>query len=146
MKYSKYLYLAIVLGATLLTVACGAVSTVHDTGSLVSALRGAGLQVGQDQYTMLRQPFLSVPGHLLLVNGQRVETYDYASASAVRTDAGHIPKDAYLVTTPHGQVMMDWPGPPHVFSRGTVIVLYAGTDATILHALKSAQGPQIVGV
>lgn len=78
--------------------------------------------------------------------GQRVETYDYASASAVRTDAGYIAKDACLVTTPHGQVMMDWPGPPHVFARGNVIVLYAGTDATILHALKSAQGPQIVGV
>lgn len=146
MKYSKYLCLPILLGALLLCVACGATTNVHDTGSLISTLRQSGLQVSQDEYTTLRQPFLSVPGHLLLVNGQRVESYDYSSASAVKTDAGHIAKDACLVTTPHGQVMMDWPGPPHVFSKGNVIVLYAGTDATILKALKSALGPQIAGV
>ena len=146
MKYSKYLYLPVLIGALLLCVACGAESAVHDTSSLMSNLRHAGLQVSQDQYTTLRQPFLSVPGHLLLVNGQRVESYDYTSASATRADAGHIAKDACLVLTPHGQVMMEWPGPPHVFSKGNVIVLYAGTDATILRALKSALGPQIAGV
>jgi hypothetical protein len=137
---------AILIGAALLCVACGASSSVNTTSSLIGNLRQAGLQVSQDQYTTLRQPFLSVPGHLLLVNGQRVESYDYATAAAVHADAGHIAKDACLVLTPHGQVMMDWPGPPHVFSKGNVIVLYAGTDTTILRALKSALGPQIAGV
>jgi hypothetical protein len=138
--------LVILVGAALLCVACGASSSVNTTSSLIGNLRQAGLQVTQDQYTTLRQPFLSVPGHLLLVNGQRVESYDYATTAAVHADAGHIAKDACLVLTPHGQVMMDWPGPPHVFSKGNVIVLYAGTDTTILRALKSALGPQIAGV
>lgn len=146
MKYSRYVGLVVLIGAALLCVACGASSSVNNTSSLMSNLRQAGLQVSQDQYTTLRQPFLSVPGHLLLVNGQRVESYDYTTTAAVRADAGHIAKDACLVLTPHGQVMMDWPGPPHVFSKGDVIVLYAGTDATILHALKSALGTQIAGV
>jgi hypothetical protein len=146
MKYSRYVGVAILIGAALLCVACGAPSSVNSTSTLIGNLRQAGLHVSQDQYTTLRQPFLSVPGHLLLVNGQRVETYDYATTAAVRQDAGHIAKDACLVLTPHGQVMMDWPGPPHVFSKGNVIVLYAGTDTTILRALKSALGPQIAGV
>jgi hypothetical protein len=146
MKYSRYVGVAILIGAALLCVACGAASSVNTTSSLIGNLRQAGLQVTQDQYTTLRQPFLSVPGHLLLVNGQRVESYDYATTAAVHADAGHIAKDACLVLTPHGQVMMDWPGPPHVFSKGNVIVLYAGTDTTILRALKSALGPQIAGV
>jgi hypothetical protein len=92
-------------------------------------LRVAEATVGEDPYTLLKQPFLSISGHLLSVNGERVEAYEYASVAAAAGDGKNVSAGACLVKTPQGSTMMDWPGPPPVYKSGRVIVQYAGLNS-----------------
>jgi len=117
-----------------------------NAASFIARLRAGGATVSEDQYTLLKQPFLSVTGHLLSVNGERVEVYEYASVAAAEQDAKNISADACLVKTPQGSMMMDWPGPPHVYKHGRVIVLYAGLNAGVIKLLVNTLGPQFAGV
>ena len=149
---------AVLLFALLLCAACGrqtpapAAQSAQPTPTALSAaafmerLRAAGATVSEDSYTLLKQPFLSVSGHLLSVNGERVEVYEYVSVAAAEGDAKNISADACLVKTPQGSMMMDWPGPPHVYKSGRVIVLYAGLNSGVITLLVKTLGPQFAGV
>src|SRR5258706_1150242 len=86
------------------------VKRVRAAAALMERLRAAEATVSEDPYTLLKQPFLSISGHLLSVNGERVEVYEYASAAAAAGDAKNISADARLVKT------------PHVYKSGRVIV------------------------
>lgn len=139
-----------VLGMILLAAAgCGAAAsaqTVSDYASLISHLHASGLTAEADQYvSSVRQPFLSVSGHAVNVNGQRIEVYEYRSAAAANADAKRIDDDACLAHVAGGTTMMDWPGVPHLYKRGRVIVIYVGTDKRIISALVAALGPQFAG-
>ena len=140
-----------VLGMILLAAAgCGAAASaqpVSDYASLISHLHASGLTAEADQYvSSVRQPFLSVPGHAVNVNGQRIEIYEYSSDAAANADATRIDEDACLAHVAGGTTtMMDWPGVPHLYKRGRVIVIYVGTDKHIISALVAALGPQFAG-
>src|SRR5260221_6087519 len=97
-------------------------------------LRAAEATVSEDPYTLLKQPFLSISGHLLSVSGERVEVYEYASAAAAAGDAKNISADARLVKT------------PHVYKSGRVIVQYAGLNSGVITLLVKTLGPQFAGV
>jgi len=108
--------------------------------------RAAEATVSEEPYTLLKQPFLSISGHLLSVNGERVEVYEYVSVAAAAGDAKNVSADARLVKTPQGSMMMDWPGPPHVYKSGRVIVQYAGLNNGVITLLVKTLGPQFAGV
>jgi hypothetical protein len=108
--------------------------------------RAAEATVGEDPYTLLKQPFLSISSHLLSVNGERVEAYEYASVAAAESDGKNVSAGARLVKTPQGSTMMDWPGPPHVYKSGRVIVQYAGLNSGVITLLVKPLGPQFAGV
>ena len=108
--------------------------------------RAAEATVGEDPYTLLKQPFLSISSHLLSVNGERVEAYEYASVAVAESDGKNVSAGACLVKTPQGSTMMDWPGPPPVYKSGRVIVQYAGLNSGVITLLVKTLGPQFAGV
>jgi hypothetical protein len=119
---------------------------VRAAAALMEHLRAAGATVSEDPYTLLKQPFLFISGHLLSVNGERVAVYECASVAAAESDGKYISADVCLVKTPQGSMMIDWPGPPHVYKSGRVIVQYAGLNSGVITLLVKTLGPQFAGV
>jgi hypothetical protein len=122
------------------------VKRVRAAAALMERLRAAEATVSEDLYTLLKQPFLFVSGHLLSVNGERVEVYEYASVAAAAAAAKNISADVCLVKTPQDFMMMDWSGPPPVYKSGRVIVQYAGLNSGVITLLVKTLGPQFAGV
>jgi len=112
---------------------------VEDLGSLSQALRAAGATVeGGDS---LDQPFFSVTGQILKINGADVQVFEYKSAEAMEADAAQVSADGGSV----GTSMVTWMATPHFFKSGNVLVIYVGDDAAVLDLLKSVLGEQFAG-
>lgn len=107
--------------------------------AFVAALRANGATV-QDQ-GMVQQPFFSVPGHILAVNGGRVEVHEYATAADRAAEAAIISPDGVMI----GATRVDWAAPPHFYQAGQILVLYTGTDAALQHLCVALLGPQFAG-
>ena len=107
--------------------------------SLLATLQGAGLNVstGGDA----SQSFFSVPGKVLLLNGDELQVYEYPSPEAAEADAGSVSADGSTV----GATMVDWISTPHFFRSGNMIIIYVGANQDILQALKSLLGSQFAG-
>jgi len=108
---------------------------VQDRASLIDALKkgGATVSIGD----AIQQPFLSVAGQTITVNGGAVQTFEYSDASAMTADASKIGPDGTIKTT---SIM--WVAQPHFYKAGRLLVIYPGTDAKVLDALKAALGEQ----
>lgn len=102
-------------------------------------LRNAGAEVetGGD----IDQPFFSVTGQLLTVNGADIQVFEYPSPSDAQTEAGKVGPDGSSI----GTSMVMWIAPPHFYSKGTLIALYVGDDDGIQILLESALGSQFAG-
>jgi hypothetical protein len=115
---------------------------VHDLGSLTSRLQTEGMSVVIGGAA--HHPFLSVAGQVLLVNNQAVEAFQYPSAAALLVDTADITDDGCIGTLGGGEAM-PWSGPPQLYKSTGLLVIYVGSDATILRALTAALGPQFKG-
>jgi hypothetical protein len=107
--------------------------------TLLSTLQGAGLAAaaGGD----VSQSFFSVPGKVLLLNGDELQVYEYAAAEAAEADAGSVSADGSKV----GTAMVEWISTPHYFRSGNLILIYVGENSTILQTLQSMYGAQFAG-
>lgn len=112
---------------------------VRDHVSLVDTLRAQGLTV--EPTGPISQPFFSVPGHMLQVNGQDIQVFEFEDPSAADSQAKEISSDGMSI----GQTAVQWINPPHFFLTGKIIVLYVGANATLLHQLEKSLGKQIAG-
>ena len=110
-----------------------------DFDRLSEALRAAGATVRTGG--TVQQPFLSVPGRILVVNGEDVQVFEYGDASAAQSEAARVSSDGGSV----GTTLITWVAPPHFFRRDRVIALYVGSNASVLSALSSSLGPQFAG-
>ena len=116
---------------------------------LITQLKAAGATVVSG--ANLNQPFMSVEGHTLTVNGEQVQVFEYASASDVDRQAAAISPDGSSFTTvssngvPTGATQVDWVKPPHLYKAGRVIVIYIGTNTPLLHLLEGVLGKQFAG-
>lgn len=89
-------------------------------------------------------------GRAILVNGARVEIYEYDAASASEADAQHISADG---TTFRWQgldgsghiVTVDFNAPPHWYKGGRILVLYVGSDTAIEALLVQQLGQPFAG-
>jgi hypothetical protein len=112
---------------------------VFDRLSLVDALRAAGASVGAAGE--VTQPFFSVTGQIITVDGQTVQVYEYAAASTAEAEA--------LLVAPDGRSVaarrVAWMATPHFFRAGRVMVLYLGHDAETLLRLEALVGPAFAG-
>jgi hypothetical protein len=124
---------------------------VRDHVSFVDSLRAAGYMV--DPAADLQRPFLRAKGTLLRLSGgdlaaaAEVESYNYDDrdlgtngAAAAQADAAQIQPDGQPKT---GSVA--WSAAPHFFLKERVLVLYLGSDPTVLNRLTDLLGPQFAG-
>ena len=112
---------------------------VQDHVSLVDTLRAQGLMV--EPTGPISQPFFSVPGQTLQVNGQDIQVFEFADASSMKSQAKEISQDGMSI----GNTVVQWISPPHFFSTGKIIVLYLGTDTELLKQLETALRKQMAG-
>lgn len=125
--------------APVATVAPG--SGMGGYGILVDALRAAGADV--EPVREIRQPFLSVPGKVISVNGVEIQVFEYEDEAAMRAEAATIAADGSSV----GTTMITWAEPPHFFAKGSLIVLYVGAGSELVQLLVDILGePIAVGV
>ena len=110
-----------------------------DLKGLMSRLRAGGARVVRAGG--VAQPFFSVRGRALTVNGEQVQVFEYAKAAAAEREARLVDPSGSSV----GTSMMSWVGPPHFYKSGRLIVLYVGGDQDVIKALESALGPQFAG-
>lgn len=111
---------------------------VTDLTSLVDILRAKGLNV--EQGDSASQPFFSVQGTTLKVEGADVQVFEYADAEAAKADMAKIGPDGNPPT-----MMIEWVEPPHFYQGGRLIVLYVGDDEQIKQTLSVTLGPQVAG-
>lgn len=128
-------------------VGCGGSSTpptshggpVKDYVSLVDHLRGVDATVVPTG--SVTQPFFSVPGQVITVNGEQVQVYEYVNEDDANADAARISPDGGTV----GNTMVDWIAPPHFYKKGQLIVLYVGTNTSVMKILEMTLGSQVAG-
>ena len=112
---------------------------LRDYVSLVDTLRARGatvVPVGD-----VSQPFFSVAGFAITVNGENVQVFEYPTEGAAAADAARVAPDGGSV----GTTMITWVAPPHFYRQGRLIALYVGTNPDVTGLLTSVLGPQFAG-
>ena len=112
---------------------------VKDYISLVDNLRGAGANV--EPAGEITQPFFSVNGFVIKVNGADVQVFEYSDVNAAENEAKSISPDGSSV----GTSMPFWVAPPHFYKVEKLIVLYVGENENTIGILDNVLGPQFAG-
>ena len=112
---------------------------VEDQESLVAALKEAGATV--EMGDPISQPFFSVDGNIIKVNGADVQVFEYESSESMELEWSQIAPDGSSSAT----TMITWIDTPHFYKAGKIVVLYIGSDATVLDLLNGALGAQFAG-
>lgn len=115
------------------------VSTGPATQSLADEFRAAGANVAFS--IRLTQPFFSVGGIVLTVNGEDLQVFEYPDEASVQADADAISPDANVI---NGEDMA-WIAPPHFYSRANLMILYMGDNADTLLLIEQVIGEQFAG-
>lgn len=110
-----------------------------DLRTLMRKLRAAGATVKTGG--KISQPFFSVQGRDLTVNGEQVQVFEYRSRTRAKNDVAKVSADG----TPIGTTMVTWVSPPHFYHNGRMIVLYIGRNPSVIKALEDALGQQFAG-
>ena len=113
--------------------------SVEDQASFVAALESAGATVETGE--PVTQPFFSSEGSMIKINGADVQVFEYDSAEAMENEASQVAPDGGSI----GTSMVNWMDTPHFHKADRIIVLYVGSDETILSLLESVIGPQFAG-
>ena len=114
-------------------------SAIQNLDGLVAAFQAAGMTV--EPGGTIDQPFFTVQGQTLKVNGGDVQVYVYDTAQAMEADASQISADGHSI----GTNMVDWTGTPHFFKTGNILILSLGDDQTVLGLLQTILGSQFAG-
>jgi hypothetical protein len=86
----------------------------------------------------VEQPFLSVKGQVITIDGEDVQVFEYRTAHRAEVDA-------QKVSSPNATSIAMWIAPPHFFRSDRLIVLYVGTASSVLDVLSDVLGPQFAG-
>jgi plastocyanin len=89
----------------------------------------------------IEQPFFSVRGNSITVNGENVQVFEYADEASAEAEATTISSDGSSI----GTSIVSWVAPPHFYQTGRIIVLYVGTNTRVIDILEEVVGPQIAG-
>jgi hypothetical protein len=112
---------------------------VTDYASLVANLRAAGASVKPGEE--VDQPFFSVTGKMIEVQGEGVQVFQYLSAAEADGQAALVSPSGSTI----GTTKVHWIGPPHFYKKGKLLVLYVGDDHNLLKALEAALGRKFAG-
>ncbi len=110
-----------------------------DYVSLIDNLRANDSTVNPEGE--IEQPFFSVTGFSIQVNGVSVQVFEYDSAEGAEADASLVSPDGSSI----GTSMPFWVDDPHFYYKEKIIVLYVGDDPAIEELLESVLGSQFAG-
>ncbi len=110
-----------------------------ETARLIADLRAAGATVSPSGE--ITQPFFTVKGQVIKVNGYDVQVFEYATVEAADAEATQVSPDGTSI----GTSIVLWVATPHFYKRGQVIVLYVGDDTDVIKPLKAVLGEQFAG-
>lgn len=111
-----------------------------ELSKLLKSLRAKGATVVLTD-EKISQPFFSSKARIITINGEGVQVFEYARASALEREVRRVSSDGMTV----GTSKPSWMAPPHFFRRGKLIVLYVGANESILKVLQSSLGAQFAG-
>ena len=94
--------------------------------------------------------YFAPQGKVLTVNGERVETFEFASAEEADAASGGVSATGSSIVTTMADgtqkaSMITWVAPPHFYRAGKLIVLYVGCDGDVIDVLRETVGPQFAG-
>ena len=98
-------------------------------------LAGQSVEVGDP----VEQPFFSVPGQVIVVNGEDVQVFEYPDSAAAAAEAAQISPDASSV----GTTMVTWVAALHFYAMDRIIALYVGDNQAVVDALTKELGQPI---
>ncbi len=110
-----------------------------DRDKLIQDLRAAGSAI--ETVGEISQPFFSVKGMIIKVDGADVQVFQYPDVSTARAEARKVSPDGSTV----GRTRIGWVAPPHFYRKGRLIVVYVGNSLSVLKALQAVLGPQFAG-
>jgi hypothetical protein len=112
---------------------------VEDQASLLLALQSSGATA--EVVDTVIQDFFTPEGSIVMVNGESVQVFEYESVEAMESEASQVASDGSSV----GTSMMMWIDAPHFYRAGRIIVLYVGSNTTVLTLLDNVMGSQFAG-
>ncbi len=112
---------------------------VVDYVSFVDNLRATGAIVTPGG--SISQPFFTVEGIVILVNGDDVQVFEYPTFIDAEFDARKVSPDGSSI----GTSMPFWIGSPHFYLKENIIVLYVGDNLDTLSIIESVLGSQFAG-
>jgi hypothetical protein len=107
--------------------------------NLVSAFESRGAEVSRGD--TVEQPFFSLRGQILQVNGQDIQVFAYPDEEAASEEADTISIDGSGTDT----MMVSWMDAPHFYQDENLIVLYVGSDEATLDLLETVLGEAFAG-
>lgn len=119
------------------------VTHIVDADTMVGALQAHGTVVKWGG--TVAQPFFSVEGVLMRIDGEDVQVYEYASADAARADASRITPEGNGVYFDSAATFVEWIDTPHLYTSGRLIVVYVGHEPAVLDALEGMLGAPFAG-
>jgi len=142
MKAKELILFAITLTLVLFGISCtkpASSSPVTDYDSLVANLRDAGATV--QEAGDIAQPFFSVNGKAINVNGEDVQVFEYQDNASAEKEAALVSADGSSI----GTNSPFWVAPPHFYKAGIMIVLYVGENTEVMSLIEKALGTQFAG-
>ena len=107
---------------------------------LIGKLRAQGVSARSTR-ERVRQPFFSVPGRIMTVNDEAIQVFEYSNPATSESQARRVSADGNTI----GNSKPSWMASPHFFKDGNLIVLYVGSNESILKVLRTTLGPQFAG-
>lgn len=140
---TKLLFVAVVILGLL--AACSSAGgkesagTLNSVEDLIAALEAQEISAAKGD--RVEQPFFSVSAVLLNTAETGIQVFEYADEAAAQADSESVASDGSSV----GTSMPFWVDDPHFFRSGKLVVLYLGSDQSLLTALEAVLGPQFAG-
>jgi hypothetical protein len=109
-----------------------------DAASLMRQLEAAGAAVTENGTQ--EQPFFSVPAQVWQIDDAEIQVFEFESRQPQQAAAASIQDNGYVI----GNTAVDWIDTPHFWANGQLIVLYIGTDETVINLLTNTLGMPII--
>ena len=139
---ARYLLILVGMMALILSACSGAGSdggALQSAEDLAAGLQDQGLDASVAE--QLETDLFSVPAVIVNAGDESIQVYQYANEAGAGADAALVDASGSSV----GTSMPFWVDVPHFFRSGKLIVLYVGSDESVLSALDALLGPQFAG-
>ena len=113
---------------------------ILDYSALLTDLRGIAESV--EESMQISQPFFSVRGKIVQVEGEDVQIFEYETREAMDAEAKYVSPDGTTFVMKDHISYVDWIAPPHFYKSGRIIVIYIGSNEKIIGMLENVVGAQ----